>query len=140
MKRRTFLGSVAGVGAAVGAAALAGCVGSGLSSDQYDVGMAANAFEPAEITVGAGTTVVWGNSSSRPHSVTAYEDGIPEDAAYFASGGFESQRAAEDGYFDDRGVINPGETYEHAFEASGTYHYFCIPHEPAGMKGVVVVE
>lgn len=140
MKRRTFLGSVAGAGATVAAGALAGCVGSGLSTDQYDVGMAANAFEPAEITVTTGETVVWGNSSSRPHSVTAYENGIPEGADYFASGGFESQRTAEDGYFDDRGVVDPGETYEHAFEVPGTYRYFCIPHEPAGMKGAVVVE
>jgi len=136
MKRRTFLGTVAGI--EVGA--LAGCVGRGLSSDQYDVGMAANAYEPAEITVDVGTTVVWGNSSSRPHSVTAYESELPDGANYFASGGFESQGAAEDGYFDDEGVVDPGETYEHTFETVGTHRYFCIPHEAAGMKGTVVVE
>ncbi|MFC7156763.1 plastocyanin/azurin family copper-binding protein [Halomarina halobia] len=95
-------------------------------------------FEPKEIEVSAGTTVVWENVGSVGHTVTAYEDEIPEDAAYFASGDFDSEQAAEDGY-PDQGNITEGGTYEHTFETSGTYEYYCIPHEMNGMVGTVTV-
>jgi len=48
------------------------------------------AFAPKQIEVEAGTTVTWENVGAIGHSVTAYEDNIPDGAAYFASGGFDS--------------------------------------------------
>jgi plastocyanin len=142
MRRRTFLGSVAAV---AGSLSLAGCLGSGgLSRDDYDIGMASNAFLPAEYTVSVGDTIVWGNPNSRAHSVTAYENAIPKEAAYFASGGFDGEQAARDSWRTERGraggKIFTGETYEHTFETPGEYRYFCIPHEVGGMKGTIVVE
>lgn len=140
MQRRTFI--AAGVG--VGAVALAGCVGSGsgLSEDDYDIGMSSSAFLKPEYEVAVGETVVWGNTSSRAHSVTAYEAEIPDGAAYFASGGFESESDARDAWFEQKGrsggKIFTGETYEHTFEVPGRYRYFCIPHE-APMKGTITV-
>ncbi len=101
--------------------------------------MAANAFEPPTYEATVGETVVWGNNGSRSHSVTAYEGGIPEAAEYFASGGFESERAARDGYWNGEGVVYAGETYEHTFDVPGEYQYFCVPHERAGMVGRIVV-
>jgi plastocyanin len=110
------------------------------NSDPWDVGMAASDFRPAELEVSVGDTVVWKNTGSRAHTVTAYEDAIPADADYFASGGFDSQDAAEDGWRSGfEGAIRSGETYEHAFEVPGEYDYFCVPHEPAGMVGTIVV-
>lgn len=100
------------------------------------------AFEPAEITVSVGQTVVWENVGSVPHSVTAYDAEIPAEAAYFASGGYDSEQAARDGYVasdPDSGAIQGGESYEHTFEVAGTYEYFCIPHE-SSMTGTVRVE
>ena len=32
-----------------------------------------------------------------------------------------------------------GESFEHTFTAEGVYHYYCIPHEGAGMVGAIVV-
>ena len=32
------------------------------------------------------------------------------------------------------------ESYVHTFETTGTHEYFCVPHEAAGMVGMVVVE
>jgi len=58
--------------------------------------------------------------------VTAYEDEIPDGAAYFASGGFDAEQAANEAY-PDEGSIPEGETYEHTFETTGTYEYYCIP-------------
>ncbi len=135
MDRRALLAT----GTAV-VAGLSGCgqVG-GDAGGEYDVDMSSTAFLPRIYEARVGEPVVWGNSSSRPHTVTAYRDGIPEGATYFASGGFDTERAARDGWMDGEGAIAPGETYEHTFRIEDTYHYFCIPHEPGGMTGQVVV-
>lgn len=135
MKRRAFL-AVLGTPAVVG---LTGCLGSGRPAE-YDIGMSANAFLPEEFETRVGETVVWANTGSRNHSVTAYEGAIPQEAAYFASGGFESEGAARDAWFDRAGgAIKSNEVYEHTFEVPGEYPYFCIPHEPTGMVGTIVV-
>jgi plastocyanin len=95
-------------------------------------------FEPKRIEVEAGTTVTWENVGSIGHSVTAYEDEIPDGAAYWASGGFDSEQAATDGY-PDEGNVTEGGTYEHTFETKGEHEYYCIPHEMNGMVGRVTV-
>ncbi|WP_049930516.1 plastocyanin/azurin family copper-binding protein [Halosimplex carlsbadense] len=97
-------------------------------------------YEPERIQVSAGTTVTFENVGNVGHTVTAYGDGIPDGATYFASGGFESQQAAKDGYSDGQeGNVPAGESYEHTFETTGTYEYYCIPHELNGMSGFVKV-
>lgn len=141
MDRRTFLATTVGLTSAT----LAGCLtrGDALSSDEYDIGMSSNAFKPKQKTVSVGDTVIWGNTSSRAHSVTAYENAIPDTASYFASGGFESEQAARESWRKqkgrDGGKISTGQTYTHTFETPGTFSYFCIPHEQM-MTGVIVVE
>lgn len=135
MNRRAYLASVTGV-----AVASSGCLG--LFEDDYEVGMSPMAFEPETLTVEPGTTVVWKNTSSRGHTVTAYENAIPGDAEYFATGGFETQAAARDAWntLGEDGIIGPGQTFSYTFEIPGQYDYFCIPHETEGMVGSVVVE
>jgi len=97
-------------------------------------------FEPGRIQVSAGTEVTWENVGSIGHTVTAYEDEIPDGATYFASGGFDSLQAAKDGYSDgQKGNVPEGESYSHTFETTGTYEYYCIPHEMNGMVGTVKV-
>ena len=136
MNRRTFLGGVA-TAASLG---LAGCVAGGTGgSGDYDVGMSSTAFEPNRIEVAVDETVVWRNTNSRAHTVTAYEARLPEGADYFASGGFDSEQAARDGYLNWEGAIPSRGTYEHAFTVPGQYDYFCVPHERGGMVGTVVV-
>ena len=116
----------------------AGCL-NGQSSSNQTVRMPKNlAFEPETATVETGETVTWTNESDIQHTVTAYEDEIPGEAAYFASGGFESERAARNRITD--GLIASGESYEHTFDHPGTYGYFCIPHEGSGMVGTVRVK
>ncbi len=97
-------------------------------------------YAPKRIEVEQGTTVTWKNTGNIGHTVTAYEDEIPEDASYFASGGFDSQQAAVDGYNNDNeGNVPKGESYEYTFETKGTYKYYCVPHEMNGMVGYVKV-
>lgn len=134
MDRRTFLATVGGT-----AVALAGCLSADATAE-YDIGMSTNRFLPDAFAVAPGTTVVWKNTSSHAHTVTAYEDRIPEDAAYFASGGYDSEGAARDAWDNSRGgAIDGGRTYEYTFEQPGTYHYVCIPHERNGMVGTIRV-
>jgi plastocyanin len=143
MRRRRLLATAA-TGIAVGSAGCLDVLGTGSSGrgcgENCDVGMSTNAFLPDRYEVSVGDTVVWKNTSSRAHSVTAYDGGLPEDAPYFASGGFDSESAARDGWNDLRGGIDPGETFEYTVEVAGTYSYFCIPHERGGMVGELVVE
>ena len=97
-------------------------------------------FAPERIRVSAGTEVTWKNVGSIGHTVTAYEDETPDGAAYFASGGFDSQQAAADGYSSGQeGNVPKGESYSHTLETTGTYEYYCIPHEMNGMVGTVKV-
>jgi plastocyanin len=138
MDRRRFLAAAAS-GASLGLAGCSGVLGSG-STPEFDVGMRAMAFVPATIEISAGETLVWYNNNDRPHTVTAYDDEIPDEADFFATGDFDSTAAAVEGYENGlRGTVDPGESYEHTFEVPGTYRCFCVPHESGGMIGVVTV-
>lgn len=94
-------------------------------------------FFPESLRVPAGTEVVWATVGNQPHSVTAYGDGIPDGADYWASGGFGSESLAREAWPD--GAVEPGDRFAHAFSSPGTHRYFCIPHEGAGMTGTVEV-
>jgi len=130
--RRAFLAGTVAV-------ATGGCIGLA-SSDDYDVGMTSQAFDPEDLTVEVGTEVIWKNTSSRAHTVTAYESGLPDGAAFFASGGYESTEAAREAWrANSGGGLYGSEMFRHTFETSGTHAYFCIPHERGGMVGTVEV-
>jgi plastocyanin len=87
-------------------------------------------FEPKTITVKPGDTVVWKNVSDMIHTVTDVptqaitkgDAALPPNAKEF-----------------DSGLIQPGKDYSYTFTVPGTYKYFCVPHETAGMVGTVVV-
>ncbi len=121
--------------AVVAVAALAGC--SGDAGNEVAI-VSGRRFEPVRLTVPVGTTVTWSNGADDAHSVTAYQEAVPEGAAYFSSGGFDSESEARDNLAE--ALIGNGESYEVMFERPGTYEYFCIPHEADGMKGTIVVE
>ncbi|MDE1769575.1 MAG: cupredoxin domain-containing protein [Thaumarchaeota archaeon] len=76
-------------------------------------------FDPAEISVKAGTTVVWTNADSVSHTVTS---GDPN--------------AGPSGTFDSN-LIKPGNTFNHVFSSVGTTPYFCTVHP--WMTGKVTV-
>ncbi len=102
----------------------------------------APAFDPETIAVAPGDTVVWENVGAVGHPVTAYEDEIPADADYFASGGSDTESAARSAYAPgdpDSGDVAGGASHEHTFVVEGRYGSFCVPHETVGMVGEVVV-
>lgn len=88
------------------------------------------AFKPKQVTIHVGQAVEWRNDSVLVHTVTA----DPEIAARAAD------VALPDGAEPfDSGNVKPKGTFRHTFTTPGTYRYFCIPHEAAGMVGEVIV-
>jgi plastocyanin len=72
-------------------------------------------FQPAVLTVRAGTRVTWTNRDTTPHTVTS------RDARFASSAGMDT---------DDR--------YAVVFDRPGVYEYFCSLHPM--MVGKVIVE
>lgn len=72
-------------------------------------------YDPPSLEVGVGDTVVWTNTGSVDHTVTA-----------------------DDGSFDS-GMIAPGGTWEYTFEEIGDFSYKCEPH-PFMVASISVVE
>jgi plastocyanin len=88
-------------------------------------------FEPANIKIKAGQTVMWKNSSHEVHTVTAdptvatnaKDVVLPKGAKQF-----------------DSGYLNPGRTFEQTFRTPGTYRYVCTLHEAQRMVGQIIVK
>ncbi len=94
-------------GASTAPAASAPAAGAATAS----VGMEGVSFTPDSVSVNAGGTVTWKNTSTISHNVTA--------------DGFASK------------TLDPGATYSHRFAKPGSYPFLCTFH--AGMKGTVTV-
>jgi plastocyanin len=88
-------------------------------------------FQPETITISAGDTVEWRNTSGAVHTVTA----DPQKAADPSN--VHLPRGAQT---FDSGIVQPGGTFQHTFTVPGRYQYVCLPHEAAGMIGEVIVE
>jgi len=135
--RRRFLQRVGTTALAAGSVAVAGCSGGGSSSADADIEMTSSAFDPDSLEVAVGDTVVWENTSSVEHTVTAYQDQLPDGGAYFASGDFDSEEAANNNAGE--GYLESDDSYEHTFETAGEFSYYCIPHESTGMTATITV-
>ena len=79
-----------------------------------------NFFTPANITVPAGTMVVWTDNGNNPHTVTSGTVGAPS------------------GLFDS-GTLSAGNKFSFTFTKAGTFQYFCRFHGNIGMVGSVTV-
>lgn len=83
--------------------------------EQAEVAMIDISFDPADITVPVGATVVWTNEDAVDHTATAGGDTW------------------------DSGVVAPGESFDFEFDEPGTYTYLCEIH-PTVMQGTITVE
>ncbi len=110
--------------AAAGVVSAAALVGFGVlwagdattaASGPTSVAIAGFQFAPPELTVAAGSTVVWTNGDALTHSVSA------------GDGSFTSDR------------LEQGATYEHTFDVPGRYDYVCGVH-PEMTATVTVTE
>lgn len=87
----------------------------GEDTPAVSVSISSFSFQPDSITIAAGSTVLWTNEDSAPHTVTADD------------GSFESGR------------MNRGDEFEHTFLQPGTYEYHCALH-PSMRAEVIVSE
>src|SRR5215203_2849857 len=81
------------------------------------------AYQPNPIQVSVGTTVIWTNDDSQPHTVTSGSNGQP-DNKFNSSPNFNP-------------LLNPGQTFSFTFTQAGDYPYFCMLHP--NMVGTVNV-
>jgi plastocyanin len=79
------------------------------------------AFDPNPVNVKVGDTVKWTNNDNVPHTVI---EGSPSTAGE-VEGGFASD------------IFAQGMTFEHTFNQTGTFEYYCSLHP--GMVGTVNV-
>ena len=112
--RRRFLT----VFAATTVTAVPGCTGStgrGSASveETSEVTMTESQFQPRNVHVDAGTTVMWTNEDSGEHTVTSTSDNWRVDER-----------------------VPGGETVEHTFEESGVYDVYCTIHGSADLSGM----
>jgi FtsP/CotA-like multicopper oxidase with cupredoxin domain len=80
------------------------------------VSMVDNRFQPASLTVRAGTTVAWINNGANVHTVSGRDGSV------------------------DSGAILPGKAFLHAFSTPGTYQFICRQHLLNGMSTTVTVQ
>jgi plastocyanin len=92
-----------------GATTAAGAPAAGASA----VSIKGFAFNPGDVSVKAGTKVTWTNDDSTTHKIKS-----------------------DDGSFDSEG-LSQGDTFEHTFDAAGTFPYICSIHP--SMKGTITV-
>lgn len=78
------------------------------------------AFSPTAVWVDPGTTITF-QWVSNTHDVTVEDQ--PDGAGWAGHGTVE----------------NSGFSFEHTFETSGIYNYYCSPHIAQGMKGGIAV-
>jgi len=74
-------------------------------------------FDPTGMQVACGDIVQF-TYVTPDHTVTAYEDGFPDGAAYFASGGYDTEAEARREYENNNGgLLDQGDRFEHEFPA-----------------------
>lgn len=78
-------------------------------------------FDPEAVKISSDTTAIW-TWNSDGHNV------VPESQPDGAN--WKGHEPLEDSGF----------TYEHTFNTTGTYQYYCQPHKAAGMTGRLIVE
>ena len=88
-------------------------------------------YDPPQIFVTVGDTIIWYNDDRESHTVTSGDS--PGRFGWMDNKEF----GKPDGIFDS-GRFLPGESWSYEFEESGTFSYFCIIHP--WMEGIVIVE
>lgn len=94
-------------------------------------------YEPEELTIRVGDTVRWINVSGGPHNVAFFADKIPAGAAAALNGAMANKMSDLTGEL----MIQENQAYEMIFASAptGTYDYFCTPHEMLGMKASLTI-
>jgi plastocyanin len=107
--------SAALIGAAVGSVLAGSVLFARAQTAAAGVGIDNFTFNPATVTVKAGTTVTWTNRDDIPHGLAATNNAFKRSQA-----------------------LDTDDSYSFTFTTPGTYQYFCYIHPH--MTGTIVVE
>jgi plastocyanin len=136
LTRRAVLRAASGAVLLVGGGLLAGCGDSGTARNDHDeiaVAMTDEMrFDPDPVTVVAGATIRFENSSARFVHTATCDPALARDPANVAL------PTGADAW--DSGNVAPGESWSITLDIPGEYRYVCLPHELAGMTGTIVVK
>lgn len=128
ISRRALLQGLLVTWAAATGALVGGC---GAGRDAVIAMRGQSKYEPARLSVKAGATVTWRNTSTIAHTVTADPAKVLNPANVRLPDGVAPW---------DSGLVAGGASWSRRFETPGEYRYCCLPHELAGMVGTLVVE
>ncbi len=94
------------------------------------------AFEPSDLTIKVGDAVEFKGVSGLGHDVAFYPDSIPPGAAAVINAAIQDkpQDLATPMIQDGQSV-----TVSFAGAPTGTYKFYCIPHQAMGMKGTLTI-
>ena len=87
-------------------------------------------YDPSQMFVTVGDTVIWYNDDKEGHTVTS-----GEGSGRF---GWMSDNFGKPNGLFDSDVFMPGDSWSHKFEDSGVFSYYCKIHP--WMEGVLIVE
>ncbi len=88
-----------------------------VSPGENEIWLEYKAFNPSQLTIAAGTTVVFTNKDNASHTAT-------ESANLF-----------------DSGIIKSGMTYSYTFTNKGTYYFYCNYHSAnVAEQGAILVQ
>lgn len=95
-------------------------------------------YDPATLAIKVGDTVRWLNVNGFPHNVSFYQDQVPAGAADFLRTAMPNQLSPLNGPL----LTDSLATYQITFAGapSGTYNYYCLPHEALGMKARLTIQ
>jgi plastocyanin len=88
-----------------------------IAAATYHVSIVDSSYNPNQLAIGVGDTVIWTNNDNTEHSVTSADD---------------------DGALFDSGIISPEEFFSVEFTSAGGYAYYCTQHGRS-MAGLIVV-
>jgi plastocyanin len=95
-------------------------------------------YSPVDLTIKVGDTVRWINASGGPHNVSFYQDKVPAGAADVLNAAMPNRMGPLSGPL----LTDSLAVYQVSFAnaPTGTYGYYCIPHEALGMKATLTIQ
>jgi plastocyanin len=92
-------------------------------------------YQPEGMTIQAGQTVRFVNTSDFTHTVTDQPQPLQKD-----TGSARGDILPKGAQPFDSGEIQPQQTWEHKFTTKGTYRFHCQLHEMERMSGTINVQ
>ncbi len=123
LRRRSLIGFALFATVGIAGLTLFGGCPSGEVPGPNEVFMRSIAFDPPEITINVGESVIWTNMDFVPHTATSGNPGDDDLGSIFRSA-----------------RLSTGQTFTHPFDEPGEFIYFCEVHPNIMRDAKVIVQ